>query len=163
MGAPWLELIQRELEEMSEENLIEPDTEVEDGDHVVGRLSDLDLKKLYTLGIRRDQDGFENFVAANRSTDKAERERLTQRAARLRRESRLILGVFRLSIDAAFELWATPSVSIRKDWTVVWSEPEPKAESGPIPIVVGIPFPFQTQSPDGPKTTDDAGHPGQYL
>lgn len=134
--ATWFDSIKAELEKLGEGDLIEPMMEVGERDHVIGEVSDTDIKRLYALSLIRGQAASVAFSTA-RQLGMDEGEAFMRKAARLEAESRLMMGAFWITVSKAFGLLGKPSIGVRKGWKVVWTETDtteiPEASDTPRP------------------------------
>jgi DNA-binding transcriptional regulator/RsmH inhibitor MraZ len=115
---------------MDTSNLVEPNAEISEKDHLVGE-ADVDLRKLYSLAISWEKTAIETLVAARYINSKTDQEQRMEKANELRKKSEIMMEIFWISLKDSFDLWQKQSIGIRKNWKVVWSEPE-------VPPILGI-------------------------
>ncbi len=127
----WLDTVKMEMENMESSHLMEPPSEVDSHDHVVGE-AEPELRKIYSLAMQWQKTAMELVVSARFTNDSVTREQRLKRAEQLNQKSGVLMKVFWLSIRDAHDLWDKDSVGIRKEWKVVWSE------SNEIPPFLGL-------------------------
>lgn len=133
----WLKSLQAELKKISGETAVEPDTEVGKHDHVVGE-ADLDMRKLYSLLIQKKKLSVEAAAAAMVVGGKGRKAKIEE-AAKFDDQFDTLKAMFWTSCRFAFpELWAKPSIGVRKGWKVVWSDPEVQTLDIPLGAVLGL-------------------------
>ncbi|MBI2065802.1 MAG: hypothetical protein HYT68_01905 [Candidatus Zambryskibacteria bacterium] len=125
-----LDMVRIELENTDFKHAIEPNAEVGPQDHKVGT-ADLEVRKLYSLGMQWDKVARETLLAARYISDKNRQREMITRATEFHEKSDILLSIFWASLKDTFGLWGKPSIGIRSGWHVVWSESE-------IPPILGI-------------------------
>lgn len=124
MPASWFDLLKVEMDTLSPEELLKPDTEVEMNDHIVGdAATDTELQQLYAVGIKL-MEAAERAVLDAKWTkgDKAKQEELLAKANELHEKGKLVIDLFWVSIKDSFRLWDKSAVGVREGWQVVWSD-----------------------------------------
>ena len=112
-----------ELDALTTDNLIEPDDEVRINDHVVGCADgDVDIKKLYTIAIRLIREAEQAALDARWAKGKTAKEEALKRATELGNKAKIVMGIFWASVHDSFDLWGKPSIGIRENWQVVWTD-----------------------------------------
>lgn len=124
----FLKEILQELEQLNPTNYIEPDAEIKPNDHRVGEATE-ELKQIYSLSLLCTRAAIEEAAEAQFGgfNTHAKKEKLV-RAVRFRTKAEILREIFWLILRDQFNLWDKDSVGIRKDWVVVWSEPDPTPE-----------------------------------
>lgn len=125
-----LDIFRMELENESSDHMLEPTREIDKDDHKVGRASP-EVRKLYSLGMQWDRAAHEAALAARYISDKTMQQQTLSRSVELNEKSEILMNIFWASLKDAFGLWDKPSVGIRRNWEVVWSESE-------VPPILGI-------------------------
>jgi len=126
----WLDIVKMELENLDSKVLLEPTSEVQPKDHVVGE-ADPDLKRVYGLAMQWEKTAIEMVVAVRYVNNRANQEQTIHKADELKKKSEILMDIFWTSLKDSFDLWQRPSVGIRKGWKVVWTEPE-------VPPIISI-------------------------
>lgn len=123
MPASWFDLLSVEMDTLSPGDILEPDTAVSVNDHVAGYAdTDLELQKLYTIGMRLKEAGERAFLDAKWAKGDEVKQEFLNRARELHEKGDLVLDVFWISIYDSFQLWGRHSIGIREGWQVVWSD-----------------------------------------
>jgi len=110
-----------ELAQLEESDLFCPIAEVQDGDHVVGDASE-ELKRLYTLGMRKQRASEELQLKARYSSSSAEAQLLLAEASECAVKSETVQALFWIALNDEFGLWDKRGTGLRADWKVVWFE-----------------------------------------
>jgi hypothetical protein len=132
-----LDTIGEQLKNFNLDDLIEPETEVNSKDHVVGEMN-ADLKRLFGLARQWGEAANEVLGKTGYLFHQEHIEHHIEKALELREKSGLLTEIFWASVKESFGLWQKPSIGLRKGWKVVWSEPEtPSSEVG-IPLIISI-------------------------
>ena len=121
----WLDTLKMEAENLSHEELIEPQSELEDGEYVVGALDSEALKKYFTLAMRWNRDSQELVTWAAKANDPNSRDEDIALAAELRRKSEVLFDIFWTSLKDMYGLWGWDAVGIRRGWKVVYKKETP--------------------------------------
>jgi hypothetical protein len=119
----WLHTILAEIERVTEiqESFAEPDEEGRKHEHVVG-IANSDLRKIFFLFKQYFRRSVE-IKAALTVCGKSEREQLENDLRRFGTQAETLKEIFWTSCRTAYpELWNKPSIGIRKDWKIIWSE-----------------------------------------
>lgn len=114
----WLDLVTMEAE--GSEIDIEPDTEVEQTDHVVGEVSP-ELRKLFSISrsmqMEAEQTGL-NLRYGREKNQEAAQEKMLM----LLDKSKILMQIFWSELKDVHNLWSQPAIGVRKGWKVVWSD-----------------------------------------
>ncbi len=120
-GMTWLDTIRLELENMGPD-LIEPSTEVRQGDHTIDATVDAAHKRIYTLAMLqkkfREQAVLEARYACSRDVWRRE----VKRAVEFEKKAEILMEILWTSLKDSLDLWDKARLGIRKDWTLVWVE-----------------------------------------
>lgn len=116
----WLDLLPMELEAITEDQLIEPEDEVEEGEQEIGTLP-LFLKKLYTriAQLRAECLRVQADLAMLPAAKKRERERLVVKTVELVRKHATLRDIFWIAVNEEFGLWMAPNLSLRPGWKLM--------------------------------------------
>lgn len=120
----WPKLLLMELNEIKEENFIEPRVELQPGDEEIGKMAE-DQIKLYTFAENLERAGAEYLLKVRYSTDETERFEAIKKVAELKQKSETLREIMWICIKDHFELWGRESIGIRKGFRVVVSAPKP--------------------------------------
>lgn len=120
---PFLQLLPLELSQVKD--FIDPESELESGDHVVGVMTD-DQKALYTRGRYLAKESMEALAALALGGGQVE-EKLAK-SRELRDKSQLLNHLFWITVQDHFDLW-DKSVGARKGFQIVWMEEKEKSRS----------------------------------
>ncbi|MBI2594917.1 MAG: hypothetical protein HYW38_01505 [Candidatus Colwellbacteria bacterium] len=127
MSKGWLDLLSLELESISPEEVIEPESEVDDERDRPAGTADDDLRRLYTKWQQLREVAERTGLDARYTRDVVAREAAIARALELFQKSEIVREIFWACVKDSFSLWGKDSVGVRKGWIVVWTEEE---ESG---------------------------------
>jgi len=118
----WLRLLPLELDEVKEEELVEPRSPMDSAkDSEVGEAS-MDLKKLYTLWMRAEKEMHQIMFKLRFEVDDplVGLEEAKSILRKLSDESDALKAIFWVSVKEEHNLWDKPSIGIRKGWKIVW-------------------------------------------
>ena len=118
----WLQRIRKELAEMSENDYIEPQSPITQGDNPICTACD-EAKRLYTLAATRlelitgiiKQQNAKLFVS----------EDTIKLLGILKMQNDTIMAIFWATIRETHGLWKEHNIGIRKGWVVVATSPVP--------------------------------------
>lgn len=112
-----------EIGDLPDEEVIAPEGEIEQKDHLAGDLNnDTQLQRIYTLGRKLSESGARMLLEAHLARKHDQQEELLIKASELRAKAEIVMSIFWISIKDSFQLWDKPSVGIRQEWQVVWSD-----------------------------------------
>ncbi len=122
----WYKLLPLEVREMPESEIIEPDREPGYHDHVVleGEIS-LELKRLYTLAIKVQEEAEKAQLAARYCRDPQNKQRLEEQANEYFGKANCLGLIFWISLRDETHLWGQPMSQVCKGWKVVRTDPPP--------------------------------------
>ncbi|MBI4149273.1 hypothetical protein HY491_02400 [Candidatus Woesearchaeota archaeon] len=119
----WLDVITTELSSIEPGAVAEPESELKQGDIVVGDVPD-DLKQFFGLSkrwmMKAEQE--EDVATAQRASNPEQTNQHIEEATKLWKKAKTLREIFWISIKDAFSLWGKESIGVRKGWKVVWSE-----------------------------------------
>lgn len=122
--AIWLEMLKLEIDELTEQQLIQPSDPLKpDTEHVVGIVEDQTLRKLWTLCEQRkeSEDRLEVDMRYARTEDaKMQAKRAAMRASREFTAIRALFWV--LLCETYSELGVKEHIGMRDGWRAVWYE-----------------------------------------
>lgn len=127
----FLRKLQEALNISESDGLCEPENEVQKGDHIVGVLEDESMKRLYSLVRRWTNEGISTVILANSTTDEPTACKYQLHAMQLKTITEALMEIFWIDLRLYFlgqgiSLYERPSIGVRKEWIVVWSEPKPE-------------------------------------
>lgn len=117
----WLKILAMELSGLGPNEIIEPETEVDKSDVVVGEASD-DLKRIYTLAEKLREAGARYTVDARFSKDNRLRADLQRKVYELSQKVETLMQIFWITLKDDFNLWDKNSIGVRKGWKVAYSK-----------------------------------------
>ncbi|RME60300.1 hypothetical protein D6779_02445 [Candidatus Parcubacteria bacterium] len=130
----WLRDAEKDMEHIG--NFMEPTTEVQDGEEVIGVLTDPTLKKIYTLTEYIAEVAKSHL--ATPPTNPEELKKLYALVKELKAKHDTLMQIFWVGLRDNLKLWSTPfPVGIRKGWRVVLASQE---EAASMVVVLGIPL-----------------------
>lgn len=116
----WLKLLP--LEMTTVEDFREPTDKIDPRyDHIVGEMSD-DLKRLYTLWMQIDRESERLAHEAKWESDEAKKRQLVTNVYEIYKKAEILQEIFWISLKDDYQLWDKPSVGVRKNYQVVWTE-----------------------------------------
>jgi hypothetical protein len=116
----WLDTIQMEAENMSPEDMVEPLSELEPGEIVVGEIEDDELKKIFGIAMHFREASVETADLAGRVDDPEARQENLIEAIALRKKSRTLMDISWMTVKDRYDLWQKAQVGIRRGWKVVY-------------------------------------------
>lgn len=125
IGATWLRLLFLDMQDIKEEDYIQPRSEMDKReDHEVGVLSD-DLKKIFTLWKRTEKAATESLLEARYSAkDEKQADEAINQAIEKKEKADLLQGLFWISLKDEFGLWDKGSVGVAKGFKAYYSNAE---------------------------------------
>ena len=111
----FIKLLPLELAEIKE--FQEPTADIEDGDHVVGDMSE-DLKKLWTLWKQSAYRASELKLQLRYGQQNVTKAQTTEAETK----AEVLNIIFWIAIHDEFSLWDKESTGVRKGYKVVWSD-----------------------------------------
>lgn len=122
----WIVEVAEEIQSIPLEECEEPDGEVEEGDHIVGEMSD-GLRRMYAymsrLGDQLKNEAEELKLPERRPTTFADLKDAVRKASDMVNRYRLISEMFWECVKKEFpELRSKRCIGVRNDFKVVWSE-----------------------------------------
>ncbi|MBI3956754.1 MAG: hypothetical protein HY340_02085 [Candidatus Kerfeldbacteria bacterium] len=118
----WLDTLQQELETSDVTSSFEPNGAVQPNEHVVGDITDPDLRRVYSLSMRYSKSALDAKTALAFESQRELQEHyqllMCQNAAR----AEVLIKLFWVSVKDAFKLWGRDNIGIRRGWKVVWYE-----------------------------------------
>jgi len=122
----WFKLLPLEIKEMPESEIIEPDREPGPHDQIVldSEIS-LELKKLYTLAIKLQEEAEKAQLAARYCRDPQNKQRLEEQANEYFGKANCLGMIFWVSLRDETHLWGEQMSQVRKGWKVVRTDPPP--------------------------------------
>jgi len=122
----WFKLLPLEIKEMPESEIIEPDREPGPHDQIVldSEIS-LELKKLYTLAIKLQEEAEKAQLAARYCRDPQNKQRLEEQANEYFGKANCLGMIFWVSLRDETHLWGQQMSQVRKGWKVGRTDPPP--------------------------------------
>ena len=117
----WLDDLNIQLEKLKIKELIRPQFDVCECDHVVGQASD-ELKKLFGLSMILKKRVRELAIQMDYSNSVEEKKKLEIEIMALAQKSEMLERIFWVQVRDEFELWDKSCVGIRRGWEIVWDE-----------------------------------------
>lgn len=117
----FLKLLPLELEGVDKSQYIDPGSEVEKTDNIVGTAPD-NLKKLYTLWKLKDKAAAELALKATYSRSKEEVIEHLSKASEYHYKAEALKQLFWVAIHDEFSLWDKEVAGIRTGWQVIWHD-----------------------------------------
>jgi hypothetical protein len=115
---PLFSQLQDQLDKLESHELFLPDGKVGKGETELVILSDLELQKLYTLGVMFERDS--KIAAVHDSMAHGEAKvNFTRKVAELDQKSEIVLSSFWASLKDKYDLWDHEGIGIREGWKVV--------------------------------------------
>ena len=121
----WVDMVKMEAENLPAEDMIEPQRELENCEHVVGELDHQELKKYFTLAMRWNREAADCVKGAAEISDAQAREEELTIAAELHKKSQMIFDISWTSLKDEYRLWDKDSIGIRRGWRVIYKDPPP--------------------------------------
>ncbi len=116
----WTDNISRQLGNLVEAEISEPEGEVEPTDHVVGIASE-EVRRISTLASLFRRKAMEAEIEVRFSKDEI-REQSSIKMRRFAENADVLAKIMWISIRDEFNLWDKPTIALRKGWQVVWSK-----------------------------------------
>jgi len=123
-----LDMIEIEIENMDPDTnpdcIMRPALEVNPNDeHVVGK-AEMKILKMFSLACLWEKTSMEMIIAARFMGDRAEANDSMTKAAIIAQKSEILKSLVWASIKDSHNLWDKPIVGLRRNWEIVWSEPQ---------------------------------------
>lgn len=132
VGLTWLKSIPIELDMISENELRQPVNKIDVKDHLVGELS-IGLRKLYTLMLLTEESAMKKMVEVRFSSKSIDDDpQMLGSYKELQYKGEALRNLFWIGVNAEHNLWQYESIGVRRDWSVVWSDPDPN-DQGDVP------------------------------
>ncbi len=122
MSPTWLDIIKLETENMSPEDFIEPQHELETEESVVGEVGDERLKRLFGLAMQWNREAVDCVRRASKTDDPAARDEDLALATELRKKSQILFDIFWTSLKDEYGLWDKDIIGVRRGWKVVFKD-----------------------------------------
>jgi len=113
----FLKLLPLELSSIADNDIVEPTSQVEEGDHIIGDMSN-SVKQLFTLGRMLEKDAKQNMLDCQYCTDTVKKQELEAKATELEAKSLIISLLMWISIRDELGIW-TEDIGIRCGFRVV--------------------------------------------
>jgi len=117
----WLYSIRLELENMGNDQLIEPPGDMQPDDNLVDQAG-LEIRKLYTLSMLLEKAAAEAQIAARYDPDSQKRSQSEEKIYELTQKAKVVRDIFWITLRDEYGLWSKDSIGVRKGWQVVWNE-----------------------------------------
>ncbi len=121
----WFKLLELELDEINDNDYVEPAINYIDGiDNMVGEMTK-DLKKLYTFWVRLHKEKEKYVKEFYQQENKKKKIFIYTKIIELQEKAKIVERILYVSVRDEFGLWHKINVGLRKGFIVVWSK-DPK-------------------------------------
>jgi len=121
----FLDLMLRDMEitEVGPDEPFKPMAKLEEGDHEVGEATEAQ-KKLFIMAQKLAKMALDTKSELYFAPDEGARAKLAVRFNEFVSKHNVFMDILWVSVKEEFKLWDKPSIGLRKNWIVVWNEPQ---------------------------------------
>lgn len=122
MGNTWIGLLPLELDNISVDQYIEPNEDMQVTDKEIGIMPE-SVRKLYTLARMMEYDAGMKVLDARISNDQELKADLDSKRFESSCKCKLLMDLMWIDLRDEFHTWDNPNIGIRRGYKVVLSQP----------------------------------------